>query len=153
VKPARHSRAKGKRKRGPAEVPLLMTSINEIVLSELFHKNMIARLKPTLPIRHIHKARKALVMAMGVLSWLIKPQQANVVISQKNPSQSRLLAKTSPFIAPRNMSIKKKNLGCVVSLSSPRCMRCSSWSLIYLMAYTLISEPIIEMIRHMIMDR
>jgi hypothetical protein len=119
---------------GPAEAPLLMTSVNEIEPDDPFHRNIIARLKPTLPIRHIHKARKALVMAMGVLSWLIKPQEANVVISQKNASQSRLLAKTSPFIAPRNMSIKKKNLGCVVSLSSPRCMRCSSWSFMYLMA-------------------
>ena len=117
VKPARHSRATGKRKRGQAEAPLLMTPINEIESGDPFHshRNMMARLKPTLPIRHIHKARKALVMAIGVLSWLIKPQQANVVISQKNASQIRLLAKTSPFIAPRNMSIKKKNLGCVVS--------------------------------------
>jgi hypothetical protein len=96
-----------------------MTFVNEIESDDPFHRNMIARLKPTLPIRHIHKARKALVIAMGVPSWRIKPQQANVVISQKNPSQSRLLAKTSPFIAPRNMSIKKKNLGCVVSSSSP----------------------------------
>jgi len=82
-----------------------------------------ANTKATPPVMFIHKARVAFFTEVSSPSWEMSMKEQNVVISQKKYSQSRLLASTRPFIAPRNATRKKKNLGC---LDLGR-RRCSSW--------------------------
>ncbi|KAF5051576.1 hypothetical protein DSECCO2_417510 [anaerobic digester metagenome] len=83
-----------------------------------------ARTKATPPSMFIHRARVAFLTAISVSSCLMSMKEQNVVTSQKKYSHSRLLEKTSPFMAPRNRTMKKKKRPCL-DVASFRWCSCS----------------------------
>ena len=110
---------------------------------------MLAETNAIPPIRLRISCLKELLIASSVLVNPMSANEHNVVISQKNNIQTKLLESTIPYIALRKTNMRKKNHG-LLSFSPAWCF----WkSRMYPTAYTVMREPMIPIINTIMTDK